>query len=93
MGQEDGEVSEKLKSSSSTGVTAENVFCTQLRGECTQQLVRRMVWGAVIRGYLSFSGLFLLYYGWRLRNLGTSQAREELAHGGTSEGPVYTGKF
>lgn len=36
MGQEDGDVSQSLKSSSSTGVTAENVFCTQLRGECTQ---------------------------------------------------------
>lgn len=30
MGQEDGDVSQKLSSSSSTGVTPENVFCTQL---------------------------------------------------------------
>lgn len=89
MGQEDGDVSEKLKSSSSTGVTAENVFCTQLRGEYTQQLV----WEAVVRGYLGFSGLFLLYYGWTLRNVDTSQAGEELAHGGTSEGAVYPDKF
>lgn len=82
MGQEDGDISQSLKSSSSTGVTAENVFCTQLR----------MVWGAVIRGYLGFYGLFLLCYVGRLRNVGTSWACEELTHGGTSEGPVYPDK-
>lgn len=60
MGQEDGDISQKLKSSSSTGVAAENVFCTQLRGECTQLAAAggKDGLGAVIRGYLSFSGLF-----------------------------------
>lgn len=42
---------------------------------------------------LAFLVYFCWYYGWTLRNVDTSQAGEELAHGGTSEGAVYPDKF